>query len=426
MRILIIFILTLLWSGLNIVAQTRKDRIRPLVVGDTLPFITHHQVMNYPTDSLNMAGFRGKLLILDFWATTCYNCFAEWPKLKELQREFDNRVQILLVNSELGGRKKLENFFDGPLGRKVHRFALPSLIEDTLLRNMFPHRSIPHAAWIDGKGKVIAITDGRYITRDNIQLALEGRLSLPQKQDSLYLDFSKPLLMEGNGADDMHFKYRSILSPFINGLPAAFSRKKGDNGHVTKITLTNTNIVTLYKAAYEKEIDSYASNANIDIKLEDTIPYTIPKSFEEQENWRFDHLWCYEILLVSHGDTGAIYRMMRSDLDNFFSISSFIERRKVQCLVLHKLVPESSTLQVNGSSDKVQVGVNLKSLVSKLKMLKGMPVILDEMNGDYSSFPNLKSDLKNLEALQSELLSFGVRLDWQEREIPVLVIRNNK
>ncbi|MBK8087718.1 MAG: redoxin domain-containing protein [Chitinophagaceae bacterium] len=51
-------------------------------------------------DTVSLSDFRNKLLILDFWNTTCISCIKAFPKLDSIQKLFGNRVQIVLVNRE--------------------------------------------------------------------------------------------------------------------------------------------------------------------------------------------------------------------------------------------------------------------------------------------------------------------------------------
>lgn len=397
---------------------------KPLTVGDVVPAVEMKNIIHYSKSSASTADYRGKLLLLDFWASWCSNCIAEWPKLDSLQHEFAGKVQIMLVNNEAGGREKLDAFFARKTNKTAFAYRLPSVIEDTVLRTLFAHRSMPHAAWIDGNGKVIAISDGRYISRENIQLALEGKLLLPLKKDSLNLDFSKPLLMNGNGALDDYFLCRSVICPFINGIPAAVSRRKDKNGNVVKITVTNNNVLNLYKTAYEKETGRYMSNANIDIKLKDTTAYTIPGTFNEQQRWKFDNLWCYEIIVPEGSDAVKAYSMMKSDLDHFFHLSSRVEKRKQPCLVLRRSAKLSSLPQKKIPVTDDAFATHLASLANRINMLKSMPIVIDELNGDYGSNPVLTADIKDTVVLQKELLQYGIELSREEREVNVLVIRN--
>jgi len=50
--------------------------------------------------ALPLSAFKGKLLILDFWATWCAPCIASFPKMKMLQQKYQKDLQVILVNNE--------------------------------------------------------------------------------------------------------------------------------------------------------------------------------------------------------------------------------------------------------------------------------------------------------------------------------------
>lgn len=66
-------------------------------IGDHIPDIAITNLINYPTSTARIADFKGKLLILDFWATWCSPCIAMIPKMDSLQKEFTGRIQFLPI-----------------------------------------------------------------------------------------------------------------------------------------------------------------------------------------------------------------------------------------------------------------------------------------------------------------------------------------
>src|SRR4051812_2371316 len=66
--------------------------------GDKMPDIALGTVINNRTGKTRFSQFRGKIIILDFWSTTCTGCLAEMAYMENLQRQFKNRIQIFLVN----------------------------------------------------------------------------------------------------------------------------------------------------------------------------------------------------------------------------------------------------------------------------------------------------------------------------------------
>ena len=86
-------------------------------------------------EPVELAQFRGRFVLLDFWASWCGTCRSELPRLCTLEREIDDLV-VLAVNVD-AERAALERFAArvalprrvvlDPAGRIADRFAIPAL-----------------------------------------------------------------------------------------------------------------------------------------------------------------------------------------------------------------------------------------------------------------------------------------------------------
>ncbi|HEX5234741.1 MAG TPA: TlpA disulfide reductase family protein [Silvibacterium sp.] len=65
----------------------------PDQVGTRAPNFTIHDGNN--TVSLNQ--YRGKIVVLDFWASWCTYCAAEWPSLEQLPQQVPNLVVLAVA-----------------------------------------------------------------------------------------------------------------------------------------------------------------------------------------------------------------------------------------------------------------------------------------------------------------------------------------
>src|SRR5690606_35227639 len=118
--------------------------------------------------SIRLSDFKGKLIILDFWSVGCPSCIAAFPKMEALQNEFPDDVKIFLVNRE--ARSRLDQG-DRSFLNRINMPNLSALGPEaySALSYFFPHRTIPHHVWINGSGKVIAITNGYNSTTNNVK-----------------------------------------------------------------------------------------------------------------------------------------------------------------------------------------------------------------------------------------------------------------
>lgn len=146
-----------------------------LSIGDLLPPSIWHTplpTLNYRKDTLTLAAHKGKIIVLDFWATYCSSCLKSMPKLDSLQQEFPDQFFALLVNP-LGTRDDAAKI-TATLGKQatVH---LPTLYQDAVLTPLFDIRGVPTLIWIDEHGGVLAITNRRSISSAFVRHLLNHR-----------------------------------------------------------------------------------------------------------------------------------------------------------------------------------------------------------------------------------------------------------
>src|ERR1700681_2466492 len=93
MKICLTFILSL-----SMIHFANSQPLKQLKIGDPVPNIVLHDMVNYPKESLQFADLRGRFVLLDFWHTGCPSCIEAMPELEKLQTSYANHLKIIMVN----------------------------------------------------------------------------------------------------------------------------------------------------------------------------------------------------------------------------------------------------------------------------------------------------------------------------------------
>jgi thiol-disulfide isomerase/thioredoxin len=98
---------------------------------------------------------KGKVVLLQFWATWCKYCRGEQPVVDELTREFADRGLVVLAVDFMEPKKTVKKYLEG-----MPRACKIVLTEDTNLAAIYPTRSFPLYVVIDRDGNVAGTQKG--------------------------------------------------------------------------------------------------------------------------------------------------------------------------------------------------------------------------------------------------------------------------
>jgi len=107
--------------------------------------------------TLSLEDFKGKLVILDVWATWCSPCRAEFPRLDHLQAALgDQGLAVVPVSVDLGGKKPVDRFYDEIGVKALAKYLDPANGSAKALGL----RGLPTTLIIDREGNEIARIEG--------------------------------------------------------------------------------------------------------------------------------------------------------------------------------------------------------------------------------------------------------------------------
>ncbi|HEV3202406.1 MAG TPA: redoxin domain-containing protein [Bryobacteraceae bacterium] len=116
--------------------------------------------------------YRGKVVLLDFWATWCTGCKQEIPWFVEFQRKFGaKRFAVVGVSLDEGGWDVLKPFL-----AKSH-VPYRMLLGDDATAQRYGISNMPDTFLIDRRGKVAAAYIAGLVDKDNIETNINALLS---------------------------------------------------------------------------------------------------------------------------------------------------------------------------------------------------------------------------------------------------------
>jgi thiol-disulfide isomerase/thioredoxin len=138
-RIVAALIVTLLLAG-NVPAQTARGEAPPDLLG-----------ADKDKKDIHVSDYRGKVVVLTFWAGWCTYCLKELPVLENLQRKAGiDRVVVVAINTD----KKPADYLAMQRKMKDFRLTMTADLPDGSIARQYGVKGYPHMVMVDKAGLV--------------------------------------------------------------------------------------------------------------------------------------------------------------------------------------------------------------------------------------------------------------------------------
>ena len=111
---------------------------------------------NLDGNDVSLRQFRGKYLLINFWATWCGPCKIEMPSLEQLYRQFKSeRFDMLGISNDMFGKRVVKPYV---LAKKI---TFPMLLDQRMtVSRQYGIVSLPTTILIDPQGIIIGVLQG--------------------------------------------------------------------------------------------------------------------------------------------------------------------------------------------------------------------------------------------------------------------------
>ncbi len=115
-------------------------------------------------EEVDLEAQRGKIVVLDFWATWCHPCLEQIPILNRFyERNRDAGVEVYGISMDVDGVEAIEPFM------KKHAFRYPVLLGQLAVADRYGVRSFPTSVVIDAEGNIrsmhVGVVDERMLEK---------------------------------------------------------------------------------------------------------------------------------------------------------------------------------------------------------------------------------------------------------------------
>jgi thiol-disulfide isomerase/thioredoxin len=365
-------------------------------VGSLVPNFDINILTKDGTAKKNIKDYRGKVVILEFWATYCGPCLPAMDHLADLQFKFQKDLEVINVTDE--ERWKVVSFL------KKRPTNLPIAIDtDKSINQLFYHQLMPHTIIIDPQGYIKAITSPEEVTEEVIYLAKSGAILAVKTKAEFAAKSENATAMTAVQAEDKSF-YKIAVSAYKEGVQSQINKKSD-----FEYEFINCTVPLMYQVLYQTTRPNPNDRACLEVSeqtkylLDEKQQYSMTIKVPEQMKHRL-------------GEIGMKH------LEEIFAVKtkSEIRTRKVYALTTNKDIAATA---VAGTGMDMPLKDFLK-LLWDTKVVD-MPIVNESSTTDASiiwvaDFP------KEVSKVQESIQKLGFKLDPKTTETACLVLHDEK
>ncbi len=133
-----------------------KNELKDFELSKDVKNISNLIFKNHKDKEIKFSEFKGKVLLVNFWATWCVPCIKEMPSLDRLKTKFDKDFDIIAISVDRDGVEKVTSFFNE---NKINNLEKFFDIKNSLAKEMDLF-GVPTSFFVNKNGNVIGYYQG--------------------------------------------------------------------------------------------------------------------------------------------------------------------------------------------------------------------------------------------------------------------------
>ena len=103
----------------DLISEFLKNELEDFELSKEKKNISNLIFKDHKEKEISFSDFKGKILLVNFWATWCAPCIKEMPSLDRLESKINGDFDVIAISVDRDGVEKVTDFFDEKLKKQL-------------------------------------------------------------------------------------------------------------------------------------------------------------------------------------------------------------------------------------------------------------------------------------------------------------------
>ena len=140
----------------DLISEFLKNELEDFELSKEKKNISNLIFKDHKEKEIYFSDFKGKILLVNFWATWCAPCIKEMPSLDRLESKINGDFDVIAISVDRDGVEKVTDFFDENKISNLEKFFD---IKNSLAKEMNLY-GVPTSFFVNKEGDLIGYYQG--------------------------------------------------------------------------------------------------------------------------------------------------------------------------------------------------------------------------------------------------------------------------